>query len=310
MPLLIDECPSLYSLWQRCVNPQAGAAPPTGDAHHAELKALYQRGISLEDALQFLFEQRPTQADFSGWVAARSRLPVIGRETPADTLSDEELRFWQQNGYLVLRGAVPREQCMAAQDAIWGYLGASSSEPASWYQPHPGKRGMMLQFSDHPALQANRHGACIRRVYEQLYGSSAIFASIDKVSFNPPVVDGHGFLGGALHWDVSLQPPIPFKLQGLLYLSDCAARHGAFHCVPGFHHRHEAWLAQVPPEQDPRELASQTLQPVPIEGQAGDFIIWHQALPHCATANFGDAPRMVQYLTYLPEQCVDQPDWY
>lgn len=301
--------PSLHGLWQRCTGTHHGAAAPPPDMHHAELKALYRRGISLEDALLYLCCQRPSQQAFGQWLAARTRPAPAGESQPVQELSEEELRFWDQHGYLVLRGAVPRQQCQAAQDAIWDFLGASPDEPSSWQQAHPGKRGMMLQFSDHPALQANRHGARIRRAYEQLYGSSAIFASIDKVSFNPPLVHGHGFMGSALHWDVSLQQPIPFKLQGMLYLSDCAATHGAFHCVPGFHHRFGEWLAQLPPGENPREWAVRTLQPVAVEGQAGDFIIWHQALPHCATPNHGELPRVVQYLTYLPDQCVDQPEW-
>ena len=153
-------------------------------------------------------------------------------------LSAAELRHFDEHGYLVLRGAVPRTQCAAARAAIWDYLGASPDDPASWYQPHPGKRGLMLQFSDHPALEENRHSAHIRHAYQQLYGTgTGIYASIDKVSFNPPETPQHRFLGSALHWDVSLQQPIPFKLQGMLYLSDCPAQHGAFHCVPGFQHR-------------------------------------------------------------------------
>ena len=51
------------------------------------------------------------------------------------------------------------------------------------------------------------------------------------------------------------------------------------------------------------------LRPVPVEGMAGDFIIWHQALPHCATPNRGPAPRMVQYLTCLPDHRQDQNVW-
>jgi hypothetical protein len=158
----------------------------------------------------------------------------------------------------------------------------------------------MLQFSDHPALEEIRHGAYLRRAYQQLYGCAAsIYPTIDKVSFNPPETPQDRFLGSALHWDVSLKLPIPFKLQGMLYLSDCPARHGAFHCVPGFQHRIADWLRELPPGAAPREWAAGNLQPVAVEGNAGDFIIWHQALPHCATPNRGPSPRMVQYLTYL-----------
>jgi ectoine hydroxylase-related dioxygenase (phytanoyl-CoA dioxygenase family) len=43
-----------------------------------------------------------------------------------------------------------------------------------------------------------------------------------------------------------------------------------------------------------------------VLGNAGDFVIWHQALPHCATPNTSNLPRMVQYLTYLPIENQDE----
>lgn len=307
----MDDWPHLHELWQRCTG-HASAAGKQGLARdQRDIKALYARGISMEDAMQFLFQQRPTLEAFQAWLAGRTRVrPAHAASAHQDVLSAAELRHFEEHGYLVLRGAVPRAQCAAARAAIWDYLGASPDEPASWYRPHPGKRGLMLQFSDHPALEENRHGARIRHACQQLYGSgTGIYASIDKVSFNPPETPQHRFLGSALHWDVSLQQPIPFKLQGMLYLSDCPAQHGAFHCVPGFQHHMAGWLRQVPPGRQPREWAVDNLRPVPVDGMAGDFIIWHQALPHCATPNHGPAPRMVQYLTYLPEHCQDQDAW-
>jgi ectoine hydroxylase-related dioxygenase (phytanoyl-CoA dioxygenase family) len=116
-------------------------------------------------------------------------------------------------------------------------------------------------------------------------------------------------MGSKLHWDVSLKPPIPFELQGLLYLTDCGLDDGAFHCVPGFHHKIETWLHDLEEGENPREKALKTLQPIPILGNAGDFIIWQKALPHCATPNYGQSPRMVQYLTYLPNDYNPSAEW-
>ena len=307
----MNDWPHLHDLWQRCTG-HAGASGTSGLARdHGDIKALYARGISMEDAMQFLFQQRPTLEAFQAWLADRTRVRPAHVASPhQDVLSAADLRYFEEHGYLVLRGVIPRAQCAAARAAIWEYLGASPDDPASWYRPHPGKRGLMLQFSDHRALEENRHSAHIRHACQQLYGTgTGIYASIDKVSFNPPETPQHRFLGSALHWDVSLQQPVPFKLQGMLYLSDCPAQHGAFHCVPGFQHRMADWLRQVPPGRQPREWAVDNLRPVPVEGMAGDFIIWHQALPHCATPNRGPAPRMVQYLTYLPDHCQDQHVW-
>ena len=51
------------------------------------------------------------------------------------------------------------------------------------------------------------------------------------------------------------------------------------------------------------------LKPEPVPGNAGDFVIWHQALPHCATPNHGQTPRMVQYLTFVPEAPEAPREW-
>ena len=63
------------------------------------------------------------------------------------------------------------------------------------------------------------------------------------------------------------------------------------------------------PNEHPRQVALETLKPEPIIGNAGDFIIWHQALPHCATPNRGSKPRLVQYLTYFTENYKEAEEW-
>ena len=106
-----------------------------------------------------------------------------------------------------------------------------------------------------------------------------------------------------------MELPIPYRLQGLLYLSDCAADEGAFHCVPGFQRHIDGWLRALPAGADPREEAKRQLKAQAVPGKAGDFVIWHQALPHCATPNRGSKPRLVQYLTYLPEVETEIRPW-
>ncbi|WP_395004816.1 phytanoyl-CoA dioxygenase family protein [Undibacterium sp.] len=101
----------------------------------------------------------------------------------------------------------------------------------------------------------------------------------------------------------------PERYQGLLYLTDCNEVDGAFHCVLGFLHRLPYWLDNLKTDDEPRHLAAQALQAKAVPGNAGDFIIWHQALPHCATPNRGSALRMLQYLTYIPSNDVEHSVW-
>ena len=45
----------------------------------------------------------------------------------------------------------------------------------------------------------------------------------------------------------------------------------------------------------------------PIPGAAGDMVIWHDALPHGATPNRGERPRIVQYLNLYPPPLTERP---
>lgn len=274
-----------------------------------EIEFLYQSGISLEVAIAYLYAEKPSLEQFTIWIQQQAKSVENRIEKSEDVLSTEDLEFWNQNGYIVLKNALSKEDCEKTRNAIWEFLGKSLEDELSWYTQHPEQSGMMVHFSDHPTLNANRNSPQIRKAYEQLYQSTAIYKTIDKVSFNPPITKNYSFRGSDLHWDVSLQLPIPNRLQGLIYLSDCTENEGAFHCVPAFHNEIENWMKNLPKNVNPREFALRTLKPIPIVGKVGDMVIWHQALPHCATANYGKTPRMVQYLTYFPNVYKESETW-
>ena len=158
----------------------------------------------------------------------------------------------------------------------------------------------MVQLFQHPVLERNRKAPAIRGAYEQLWGRTDLWMNTDRVSFNPPENEHYTFPGPRLHWDVSLDLPIPLGLQGLLYLTDTAENQGAFTLVPGFQNKIENWVNSLPPGTDPRTQDLYQLGPKPIAASAGDFILWHQALPHGSSPNTASLPRIVQYINYLP----------
>lgn len=274
-----------------------------------EIEYLYKRGVGIDEALKYLYFEKPSVAAFESWVNQKQTLFVQSVTQETLVFSEEELQFFETNGYIVLPNAIPKEDCLATQQIIWEFLGMHPNQSDTWYKSHPEQRGMMINFFDHPLLEKNRSSGKIRKAFEQLYQSEAIYKTIDKVSFNPPITSNYSFMGSDLHWDVSLQLPIPFRLQGLIYLSDCGPKDGAFHCVPGFHKQITAWMKQVPEGVHPRAHALATLQPQAITASAGDMVIWHQALPHCATPNHGASPRMVQYLSYISETYEEAKEW-
>ncbi|PZR22241.1 MAG: phytanoyl-CoA dioxygenase [Flavobacterium psychrophilum] len=296
----------LEKLWERTSNPKVIIE---NSDWNKEMEALYSLGISMESTLQYLYFEKPDFETFKNWIKQREKENTVSNEVIENVLSEEDLNFWDKNGYVIVRNAVSKEDCLATQQAIWDFLGASANDVSSWYKPHEQQKGLMLNFSDHQTLNKNRQSEKIRKAYEQLYKSDAIYKIIDKVSFNPPETDNYRFMGSKLHWDVSLKTPIPLALQGLLYLTDCGPEDGAFHCVPGFHTTIESWLGEIGSDENPREKALQTLTPIPVIANAGDFIIWDNRLPHCASANYGKLPRMVQYLTYLPNNYREADEW-
>jgi hypothetical protein len=312
----MKEWPILYNLWERACSSHIEKQPSSTitTTWEEEVQVLYKLGISMEETIRFLYQTKPSEEAFKKWVYTSSNYQVSDTimshpKEEEDVLTQEDLHFWKENGYVILRNVISKEQCIATQQAIWDFLDMKAEDPLSWYKDHEEKRGLMVLFSNHPTLNANRTSVRIKKAYEQLYQSTDIYKTVDKVSFNPPETDTFHFLGSDLHWDVSLTLPIPFSLQGMLYLTDCDAQDGAFHCVPGFHHQINDWLQNLPNHVNPREEALRTLNPIPVTGKAGDFIIWHQALPHCASPNYGTMPRMVQYLTYLPNNKKTQKEW-
>ncbi|KQO22968.1 phytanoyl-CoA dioxygenase [Flavobacterium sp. Leaf82] len=298
----------LEKLWISTLNP-SGVSAANSQNWNEEIKALYLLGISMEETLQFLYFEKPDFETFKIWINARQNKNTAVDDFTNDVLTEQDLEFWTKNGYVIIKNAISEQDCEATQQAIWHYLEMDSNKKETWYKRHQEQKGLMLNFSDHETLNRNRLSPRIKKAYEQLYNSSKIYKTIDKVSFNPPETDEFTFLGSSLHWDTSLKQPINFGLQGLLYLTDCGADDGAFHCVPGFHNIINHWLNTLEPNENPREKAVKTLKPEPILGNTGDFIIWDNRLPHCATPNKGKKPRMVQYLTYLPDDYKESGEW-
>lgn len=322
----------LKRLWSRAMAARNGAAPPdTKHDRHLDYLVIHAAGLGLEPTTRYLGLEAPSFEEFERWIVettggidplrlARINAAVAGDDYPAEVkrwlaaveasdpvLSAADLAFWDEHGYLVLHDAVPATSRAAATQALWTHLDARPDDVDSWYQAKD--HGIMVQYFQHPAFEANRRSPRIHKAFAQLWGSADLWATTDRVGFNAPERAGWEFPGPHLHWDVSVKTPIPFGTQGILYLTDTPPEQGAFTLVPGFHRWGEAWLNGLPPGADPRQQDLYALGAKPIGGRAGDFVIWHQALPHGASPNRGLAPRLVQYINMFPTRIEVQEEW-
>jgi phytanoyl-CoA dioxygenase PhyH len=231
----------------------------------------------------------------------RRRIAAIEAAPPV--LDAAQLRFWDENGYVIVPAVITPEETRALAEVVWRSVGADRDDPETWRLTD---HGIMVQLFQHPALTPARTSPRLLKAFAQLWGTADLWTSLDRVSFNPPVRPGVEFPGPRLHWDISLTPPVVFQLQGMIYLTDTSAEQGAFEVVPGFHKRIDAWLEGLPDGVDPRrvDLAAEARR---IAANAGDLIIWHSALAHGASPNTSDRPRLAQYVTQYPARLAARP---
>jgi len=282
-------------------------------------------GIGTEPTINYLMQDNSRFEQFESWIEENGRISqsiidqfnaVVSGKNEDKLLSKEkifnktELEQWDKDGYLILRNAIPKTDCEKTSNLIYNSINADCSDHSTWYKNHPMKQGIMIQLFNSPVLDKNRLSRKIRLAYQQLWNRNDLLVSMDRVSFNPPETELYKFPGPNLHWDVSLKKPIPFGLQGLLYLTDTDEDQGAFTLVPGFHKNIKEWLNQLDKDENPRDnnLLKQ-FRKKPIAAKAGDFIIWNQCLPHGSSPNTSSKPRIVQYINYQPLNLEHQEEW-
>lgn len=321
--------PHLKRLWSRTRD--ANSLPRDAKEEAADKLVIHGLGLGLHETYVFLYSRPSTFREFESWVLAQNggaidpmRIAKVNANAAralgddplrwdalpdnfVPVLSDADMLHWAEHGYVVLRGAVSVDDCRAAERAIWDFTKMDPENPDSWYGGPQG-HNIMVQLVHHPAFDKNRASPRIRAAFAQLWGTDDLQVTIDRGGFNPPERPGWPFPGPHLHWDTSIAPPMPLNIQGILYLADTPACQGAFCCVPGFQHRLESWLAGLPEGADPRgqDLSNEA---VPIAGKAGDFVLWHAALPHGASPNRGARPRIVQYISMYPPGIADPRPW-
>ncbi|CDG89273.1 phytanoyl-CoA dioxygenase family protein [Xenorhabdus bovienii] len=227
----------------------------------------------------------------------------------SEFLSEEKmgqyLKSWDDNGYIVIESAVSREQTQKTVDAIFYFLEMDKNDPVNFYNTDIRSRSGIdemgrIPFYHHQTLWDNRQSQIIYSVYERIFGIKELLVSIDRVNMNPPVNDDWKY-EGFIHWDIDVSKrPLESKIQGLLSLTDDDGNSGGFQCVPGFHKVIYEWLSKQPEGYNSRFPDTTGMKIVSIPLKAGDYVIFHGALPHGNKPNISDNPRLAQYFCCFP----------
>ena len=222
-------------------------------------------------------------------------------------LSESDLQFFEDNGYVVVRSVVPQENLDAAIAAVFDFLEMTLDDPHTWYDPRRQSRAI-VHLHQHQALWDNRQEPRVHGAFADIFGTEKLWVSMDRAGMKPPInpafpdYDDRGFV----HWDLDTSKPLdgPLFVQGALALTDTDETMGGFCCVPGFHKNLAAWIAEQPADRNPRAPdlsrlpAGKAVTPIPMK--AGDLVIWNRLLAHGNGRNEGSRPRLAQYITMYP----------
>jgi len=233
-------------------------------------------------------------------VSASTREPSYDTQDPSEW-RDQIATY----GYVVVRDVVPPENLRAVIDDMWRHTGADPDDSESWYRPDIIRTVGMVEMYQYQSMWDNRQDPRLYDVFRAIHGTDALWVSLDRVGFKPPVNPAHPEYDhkGMIHWDTDMSqyPDIPFRVQGVLALTDTEPDMGGFQCVPETYQHLEDYLATQTADQirsrNPDYSAFTVTRP---RLAAGDLLVWTTQLLHGNGHNTSGRPRFAQYVSMNP----------
>jgi hypothetical protein len=249
---------------------------------------------------------------------AKSSTLQLRQTANADSLrvlSMEDWKFWQHNGYVVIKQAVSRNQALETAAFLWEFEEKDPNNPETWYTAPRAEMQMkelagtgMVEVYNHQHLWSNRQTKRVYDAFVDIWGTEKLWVTIDRANLNFPIRPGYEYKG-FIHWDYDPETK-PQNVQGVLALADQTDENmGGFQCIPWLFRNFDTWKLTQPEDRD-RFIPDITgledkLVKVPLE--AGDLLIFNSSLPHGIRPNHsGNKVRIAQYVSMMPAQENDQ----
>jgi hypothetical protein len=246
----------------------------------------------------------------SSTISLSDRSPQAdGSVQPLRVLSEADWTFWKENGYIVVKQAVPREQARRLADLLWAFEEKDPNDPETWYAPPRAEMKMkeltnsgMVELYNHQFEWDNRQYPRVYDAFVDVWGVENLWVTIDRANLNFPVRPDHPFTG-FIHWDYDPETR-PQNVQGVLALADQDDENmGGFQCIPELYRTYDSWKLTQPDDRNRFRPDTTGFELVKVKMQAGDLLIFNSTLAHGIRPNLTkDKVRIAQYISMMPAQ--------
>jgi ectoine hydroxylase-related dioxygenase (phytanoyl-CoA dioxygenase family) len=235
-------------------------------------------------------------------------------------LSEEDWKFWIENGYVVIKNAVPKEQATKTAEFLWEFEEKNPTDQSTWYAPPRAEMEMkelagtgMVEVYNNQALWNNRQNQKVYDAFTDIWGADKLWVTIDRANLNFPIRPGFEYKG-FIHWDYDPETK-PQNVQGVLALADQNDEDmGGFQCIPWLYRNYDSWKLSQPEDRDhfKPDVSDLTEHIVKVKLNAGDLLIFNSCQPHGIRPNLSkDKVRIAQYISMMPaeEDNTELRDW-
>ncbi|MDH3699050.1 MAG: phytanoyl-CoA dioxygenase family protein [Flavobacteriaceae bacterium] len=243
--------------------------------------------------------------------SSKEKLNDRSKGVPLRVLSEEDWAFWIENGYVIIKNAVPKEQAQATADFLWEFEEKDPKDPSTWYTAPRAEMKMkelagtgMVEVYNNQHLWNNRQMPRVYDAFVDIWGTEKLWVTIDRANLNFPIREGFEYKG-FIHWDYDPETR-PQNVQGVLALADQTDENmGGFQCIPWLYRNYDSWKQTQPEDRDRFQPDTTGLEDkiVKVKMEAGDLLIFNSTEPHGIRPNKSkDKIRMAQYISMMPAE--------
>ncbi|MEM6800234.1 MAG: phytanoyl-CoA dioxygenase family protein [Bacteroidota bacterium] len=252
--------------------------------------------------------------------SSKKKLSDRSNGVPLRVLSEEDWTFWKHNGYIVIKGAVSKEQARETAAFLWEFEEKSPDSPDTWYTAPRAEMKMkeltgtgMVEVYNNQHLWNNRMSQRVYDAFVDIWGTEKLWVTIDRANLNFPMRPGHEYKG-FIHWDYDPETR-PQNVQGVLALEDQTDENmGGFQCIPWLYRNYDEWKLTQPEDRNHFQPDTTGLENeiVKVKLEAGDLLIFNSTQPHGIRPNRSENKvRIAQYISMMPAQEENESlkDW-